>query len=117
MSKLFASKKAGAKTDLESALSGNAEECCKKSLEEAVDDTMVTIRCANAQYEDDDGYPCNVGIFAGDLSFEELTEILYDDGMLYVDVYDEYEREIEARFASSYKPGQVVDVLILTKNL
>lgn len=80
-----------------------------KGLKEAADD-KVTIRCANAHYEDDDGYPCNVGIYAGDLSFDELTDILYDAGMLYVDVFGEYEREIEARFASSYKPGQVVDV-------
>lgn len=86
------------------------EENLDEAASEEVKDDMVTIRCANAAYEDDDGYPCNVGIYAGDLSFDELTEILYDAGMIYVDIYDEYEKEIEARYASSYKPGQVVDV-------
>lgn len=100
----FVDRHAGIKTDVDALLSDGVTE----DLKEAAD--KVTIRCANACYEDDDGYPCNVGIFAGDLSFEELTDILYDAGMLYVDVYDEYEKEEEARFAASYKPGDVVDV-------
>ena len=67
-----------------------------------------TIRCANAQYEDDDGCVCNVGIYAGDASFEELVEILYDQGMMYVDVYDEYECKVTT--PTNYKLGDVVDV-------
>lgn len=68
------------------------------------------IRCANAQYEDDDGYICNVGIYAADLDFEELTDILYDAGMLYVDVYDEYTSLYPSTYVSNLKPGDVVDV-------
>ena len=68
------------------------------------------IRCVNAWYEDDDGYVCNVGIYAGDWSDDKIVEGLYEAGMMYVNVYDEYEKEIPASDLTKYQPGNVVDV-------
>ena len=79
-----------------------------KIKERAAGAGSVIVRCANAVYEDDDGCIRNVGIYAGNATFEELTNILYDQGMMYVDVYDEYESDIPA--TAKYKLGDVVDV-------
>lgn len=70
------------------------------------------IRCVNAWYEDDDGYIQNVGIYAGDLSEDQIIEGLYESGMIYVSVWDEYEKEIPTSdfIRNNYQPGSVMDV-------
>ncbi len=65
-----------------------------------------TIRCMHALYEDDDGYVCNVGVYAGDLSIEEMEDLLTEQGMSFVTCWDEYEGAV----SGNYKVGDVVDV-------
>ncbi len=66
----------------------------------------TTIRCMHALYEDDDGYVCNVGVYADNLTEEEMEEVLTDAGMCYVQCWEEYDKTVD------YLPrlGEVVDV-------
>jgi ABC-type multidrug transport system fused ATPase/permease subunit len=43
--------------------------------------------------EDDDGYVCKTGVYAGSLSEEEMEELLTEKGMSYVQCWGEYFRE------------------------
>jgi hypothetical protein len=65
-----------------------------------------TIRCMFALYEDDDGYVCKVGVYAGDLSVEEMEDLLTEQGMSFVTCWDEYEETT----SNTYNLGDVVEV-------
>lgn len=65
-----------------------------------------TIRCMYALYEDDDGYVCKVGVYAGDLSVGEMEDLLTEQGMSFVTCWDEYEYTT----SNTYNLGDVVEV-------
>lgn len=65
-----------------------------------------TIRCMFALYEDDDGYVCKVGVYAGNLSAGELEDLLTEQGMSFVTCWDEYEYTT----SKTYNLGDVVEV-------
>ena len=75
-----------------------------KKLKEAAGSN--TIRCMVALYEDDDGYVCKVGVYAGDLSVEEMEDLLTEQGMSFVTCWDEYEYTT----SNTYNLGDVVEV-------
>jgi hypothetical protein len=58
-----------------------------------IDESLTSIRCMCALYEDDDGYVCKTGVYAGSLSEEEMEELLTEKGMSYVQCWGEYFRE------------------------
>jgi hypothetical protein len=76
-----------------------------------IDESLTSIRCMCALYEDDDGYVCKTGVYAGGLSEEELEEFLTEKGMSYVQCWGEYFRE------ESVVPelGEVVEVFTVEK--
>ena len=88
------------------------EELASKSLTEA---HMITLSCAVAEYEDDDGYVCKNLIYAGPKTEDELTDILYDRGMMYVEVYDKQDKQFPHSIIPVGKrglmPGDVLEVL------
>jgi hypothetical protein len=58
-----------------------------------IDESLTSIRCMCALYEDDDGYVCKTGVYAGSLDEEEMEELLTEKGMCYVQCWGEYFRE------------------------
>jgi phosphoglycolate phosphatase-like HAD superfamily hydrolase len=71
-----------------------------------LDESVTSIRCMYALYEDDDGYVCKTGVYAGDLDEEEMEELLSDRGMCYIQCWDEYEAQVDR----VPNVGDVVDV-------
>lgn len=82
---------------------------------------MVTLSCAVAEYEDDDGYVCKNLIYAGPKTEDELAEILYNGGMMYVDVYDKHDEQFPYTIIPAGKrgllPGDVLRVLTVDDEL
>lgn len=77
-----------------------------------IDESLISIRCMCALYEDDDGYVCKTGVYAGSLSEAEMEELLTEKGMCYVQCWGEYFRE------ESVVPelGAVVEVFEVEKS-
>ncbi len=71
-----------------------------------IDESLISIRCMCALYEDDDGYVCKTGVYAGDLTEEEMEELLTEQGMCYVQCWGEYFKEVSV----VPKLGRVVEV-------
>lgn len=71
-----------------------------------IDESLTSIRCMCALYEDDDGYVCKTGVYAGSLTEEEVEELLTEKGMCYVQCWGEYFREE----AAVPELGDVVEV-------
>lgn len=59
-----------------------------------------------ALYEADDGYTCKVGVYVGDLSVEEMEDLLTEQCMSFVTCFDEYEYIT----SKTYNLGDVVEV-------
>lgn len=71
----------------------------------------TTVRVADVEYNDDDNVDYHVLVYAGDADADEIEEILYEAGMIFVYVNDIYEKSIHVTDLDKLKIGDVLEVL------
>lgn len=95
---------------LEEPVDGNAIRKHENGIEEDFG-PYTTVRVADVEYNDDDNVDCHVLVYAGDADADEIEEILYEAGMIFVYVNDIYEKSIPVADLDTLKKGDVLEVL------
>ena len=103
--------------DLQKELTAAYDTCTDEDLTEGkckdnkcVKEDLIKIRVADVEYNDDDGYDCHVLVYAGDLSEDELEDLLYEAGNIYVFVNNIFRTKMDVSLAD-LEPGDVLEVL------